>query len=54
MFNSIIKQTMDEGAIPPGDPTLLRVYALGMINWLVEWYQPDGRHSKAQIRASLP
>jgi AcrR family transcriptional regulator len=53
MFNTIIKQTMDEGAIPPGDPTMLRVMALGMINWLVEWYQPEGRLSTAQIRTSM-
>lgn len=53
MFNTIIKQTMEEGAIPPGDPTMLRVMALGMINWLVEWYQPEGRLSTVQIRASM-
>jgi AcrR family transcriptional regulator len=53
MFSSIIKQAMSAGDIPRGDVSLLRLSALGMVNWVVEWYRSDGRLSKAKIRTFM-
>jgi AcrR family transcriptional regulator len=53
IFSGILKQAMDEGSVPVGDPSLLRVNALGMINWSVEWYAPGGRLSLLQVRDAL-
>ena len=53
MFSSIIKQTMSAGDIPRDDVSLLRLSALGMVNWVVEWYRNDGRLSQTKIRNFL-
>jgi TetR/AcrR family transcriptional regulator, cholesterol catabolism regulator len=53
MFDAIIEETMRAGDIPSGDASLLRLCGLGMINWAVEWYRPDGRLQKSNIRAQM-
>lgn len=53
MFSSIIKQAMNSGDIPRNDVSLLRLSALGMVNWVVEWYRNDGRLSQVKIRNFL-
>ena len=53
MFSSIIQQAMSAGEIPRSDVSLLRLSALGMVNWVVEWYRSDGRLSKAKVRTFL-
>lgn len=40
---------MEEKEIPAGDATLVRLSILGMINWVVEWYSPDGRLQQTDI-----
>jgi AcrR family transcriptional regulator len=49
MFSIILTEAMDAGDIPRGDVTLLRLSALGMVNWAVEWYRNDGRLSKEKV-----
>lgn len=49
LFTRIIAQAIESGAIAPGDPQLIRLAILGMINWVVEWYEPGGRLSPDQI-----
>ena len=49
LFTSIIEEGMEEGVILRGDPHMIRLAILGMINWVVEWYQPDGRLGPEQI-----
>lgn len=53
MFSSLIRNAIQEGVALAGDPTLLRVSTLGSINWLVEWYNPDGRFSQRRVRDSM-
>jgi AcrR family transcriptional regulator len=45
LFTDVIKACIESGAIPADDPHLIRLAILGMINWVVEWYRPDGRLS---------
>lgn len=49
LFTEIVQRAMEEKEIPAGDPTLVRLSILGMINWVVEWYSPDGRLQQADI-----
>lgn len=49
LFTIIIQDAMDAGTVPPGDPHLIRLAILGMINWAVEWYQPGGRLDSEEI-----
>lgn len=49
LFTDIIDDGMAVAALPPGDPHLVRLAILGMINWVVEWYRPGGRLGADEI-----
>lgn len=49
LFTNIIQEGMDQAVIPSGDATLTRLAILGMINWTVEWYRPEGRLGRDDI-----
>lgn len=53
LFTEVIREAMAAGTVPAGDPTLLRLAVLGMINWIVEWYDPRGRLSIEQIETEM-
>lgn len=53
LFTEVIREGMATGTIPAADPTLLRLAILGMINWIVEWYDPKGPLSKAEITEGM-
>lgn len=53
LFTELVQRAMDEKEIPAGDPTLVRLSILGMINWVVEWYSPAGRMQEADILAAM-
>jgi AcrR family transcriptional regulator len=53
LFTEVIKDGMAAGTVPPGDPLLLRLAILGMINWIVEWYDPGGRLSIEEVKAEM-
>lgn len=35
------------------DPRLMRLGVLGMLNWITEWYRPDGQASEAEVRSHM-
>lgn len=49
LFASILGACMEAGVIPREDPRLVRLAILGMINWAVEWYRPQGQLSAEEI-----
>lgn len=49
LFTRIIEEGVDSGVFPAVNPSLARLAILGMTNWAVEWYQPGGRFSAAQV-----
>lgn len=49
LFAGLVERAITAGVVPGGDPALLRFSILGMINWIVEWYDPAGRLSQEQI-----
>lgn len=53
LFTLVIHEGMEAGTVPKGDPTLLRLAILGMINWIVEWYHPGGRLSASEIEKTM-
>jgi AcrR family transcriptional regulator len=53
LFTEVIREGMATGTVPAGDPTLLRLAILGMINWIVEWYEPGGRLSIDEIKTQM-
>jgi AcrR family transcriptional regulator len=53
LFTQLVREAMDVGAIPAGQPTLVRLGILGMINWVAEWYRPDGGLEKSVIMDEL-
>lgn len=53
VFTRIIEDGMAAGALAVGDPHLTRLAILGMINWAVEWYEPNGRLSLEEITTTF-
>ncbi len=53
LFAALLTSCMDAGAIPREDPRLVRLAVLGMINWAVEWYRPDGALKADEISRSF-
>ncbi|SDX99701.1 transcriptional regulator, TetR family [Modestobacter sp. DSM 44400] len=53
LFAGIIEDGMASEEVPAGDPHLVRLAILGMINWIVEWYEPGGRLSADEILATF-
>jgi AcrR family transcriptional regulator len=48
LFERIITRCLDGASRP--EKKLLRFSILGMINWIPEWYDPDGSISKSLVR----
>jgi hypothetical protein len=44
-----IQEGQEQGVFRTGDPTILAYGVLGMFNWMVQWYDPNGRTSAEQI-----
>jgi len=53
LLRQIIAGGVAEGAFRPVDPRLATLAILGMCNWLVVWYRPDGRLSPDEIAAAF-
>jgi AcrR family transcriptional regulator len=53
-FAELIEESQEIGAVRTKfDPLLMARLALGMINWLVEWYTPEkGLYTPAEVRAA--
>jgi AcrR family transcriptional regulator len=49
LFTTIIRECIEARSIPPGDPHLIRLAILGMMNWCMEWYEPGGRLNSDEI-----
>ncbi len=45
----VIRSAQEDGLIRSGDPVLLAYGALGMFNWMVQWYRPQGPETVESI-----
>jgi AcrR family transcriptional regulator len=50
---AIIQTGMDEGNFIDCDKQFAALTILSSVNWIVEWYQPEGRLSPEQIASNL-
>lgn len=53
LFSGIIAAGVRTGEMPPVDVQLTRLAILGMINWVVEWYEPGGRLDPTRIKQEM-
>ncbi|MDR7483285.1 MAG: TetR/AcrR family transcriptional regulator [Armatimonadota bacterium] len=51
LFRRIIADGIAAGEFAPTDVRLAGFAVLGMVNWMVRWYRPDGQHPPAEIAA---
>ncbi len=51
LFRRIVDDGIASGEFAPTDVRLAGFAVLGMVNWMVRWYRPDGRHSAEEIAA---
>ncbi len=49
LFRRIVEDGIAAGEFAPTDVRLAGFAVLGMVNWLVRWYRPDGRHAAEEI-----
>jgi hypothetical protein len=53
LFTELVQRAMDEKEILAGDPTLVRLLILCMINWVVGWYSPNGRMQESDVLEAM-
>ncbi|MDR7555876.1 MAG: TetR/AcrR family transcriptional regulator [Armatimonadota bacterium] len=51
LFRRIIADGIATGEFAPTDVRLAGFAVLGMVNWVVRWYRPDGQHTADEIAA---
>lgn len=53
IFAELVDATLQSGNLSHLDPTMMRLSILGMINWIPEWYRPDGPLSTTDVKQSM-
>jgi AcrR family transcriptional regulator len=53
LFVGCVRAGQRSGVFRRGDPTVLAYGILGMLNWLVQWYDPAGRLPMDRIGSTL-
>jgi len=53
LLTSVIREGIESGEFAPVDPRIASLALLGMLNWMYQWYRPDGRLSVDQIAEEL-
>jgi AcrR family transcriptional regulator len=49
LWRSIIQRGIEVGEFRPQDPRLTTFALLGVLNWTITWYRPDGEFSPGQV-----
>lgn len=52
-FREIVQTGIDEGVFKETDKKFAALTILSSVNWIVEWYQPDGKLNAEQIADKL-
>lgn len=52
-FIRVIREGQRTGEFREGSPGLLAFAILGIYNWMIQWFRPDGRLTMAEIHAEL-
>ncbi|WP_209123453.1 TetR/AcrR family transcriptional regulator [Alkalihalobacillus sp. BA299] len=49
LFAQIISRGIESGEFTAKEPSIARMIILGAMNWIQQWYKPDGKLSKEQL-----
>jgi AcrR family transcriptional regulator len=49
LFDRIIKRGMESGEFSAKEPTIARMIILGAMNWVQQWYKPNGKLTKEEL-----
>jgi AcrR family transcriptional regulator len=49
----LIREGIADGSVAPCDPKLAAYFIFGTLNWIAQWYRPDGRQTLDQITDQL-
>jgi hypothetical protein len=49
LWRDLIQEGVDSGMFHAADPAMTARALLGVMNWTITWYRPDGRYSSEQI-----
>jgi AcrR family transcriptional regulator len=49
LWRDLIQEGVDTGVFHSVDPAMTARALLGVMNWTITWYRPDGRYSSGQI-----
>ncbi|WP_249870746.1 TetR/AcrR family transcriptional regulator [Oceanobacillus saliphilus] len=50
LFDEAIQQGIDHKEFQVKDPILVRMMILGAMNWVQQWYDPNGKLSKSELK----
>lgn len=53
LYIEAIKEGQKQGVLRVDDPVVLAYAVLGIVNWMVQWYDPKGRLSLEEVSAIL-
>lgn len=53
LFARLVEAAMQRGEVGVSDATMARLAILGMINWITEWYRPDGTLSVTDVKNAM-
>jgi len=49
LWRDLIREGIETGVFRPADPSMTARALLGVMNWTITWYRPDGMYSMAEI-----
>lgn len=53
LFTEIIQRGIKSGEFHVDDPGTARMIVLGSMNWIQQWYRPNGRKTKEQLQETF-
>ena len=51
LFDQVIKRGVASGEFNVKEPIIVRMMILGAMNWIQQWYRPDGRMTKEELKS---
>ena len=53
LWRDMIQEGIDQGIFTATDPALASRYLLGILNWTITWYRPDGSLTPGELSAQF-
>ena len=49
LYRQVIEEGIDTGEFAPSDPKMAALLVLSTVNWIPQWYNPDGPMSPQEV-----